>query len=96
MVAIRYQDEILSPANRQIMDSEVIGWCCSSNLTGDHGTYHSHGGAIITASGAGMSSVIMKFPFPEVEAALLINSTGGAHGNAGSVLRDAFDAAWVP
>ncbi|NIP79481.1 MAG: hypothetical protein GWM90_09800, partial [Gemmatimonadetes bacterium] len=93
MVAIRYQDEILSPANRQVMDQELVGWCCNSSLTGDHGEYHSHGGALGYSSGAGMSSAIMKFPI-EVEAALIINSVGGNHSNARTVLRDAFDAAW--
>ena len=94
---LRFNNEILSPATRKIMDEGFLGWRKSGGSpTGDHGLYLAHGGGLNYGSGAnqtGMTSCIMNFP-NGAQVALLINSLG-SYANKYSLLKDAFDNAWV-
>ena len=93
---LRY-GELLSDEMRQLMDEEFLGWRPLGNVTGEHGIYRAHGGGLCNPScsgGKGMSGAIMNFP-NNVQVVLLINSLGGVHPEKYTLLRDAYDAAWV-
>ena len=99
----RYDNSILTPAERQAMDFGFLGWNDPEEYSwtnGQHGIYRSHGGDLFynPSPRRGMDSCIMSFPLG-VQVALLINSNGGNYGGNSSyqctVLRDAYDNAWM-
>ena len=79
------------------MDDNFLGWRkVSGSPTGDYGIYLAHGGGLHYGSGnneTGMTSCIMNFP-NGAQVALLINSLG-TYGNKYTLLKEAFDNAWV-
>jgi hypothetical protein len=97
MATLRYTQQLLSTDMREemfdgflgLMDPEV--W---SMVTGDFGVYQMHGGDWYHGAGE-LHSCVVAFPIV-VEAALLINSERGEIPYQCSVLREAFDNAWVP
>ncbi len=98
MAHIRYDNTILSEANRKIMDQNYIGWaeCCKMN--GSKGEYYNHGGAITSTSGAtGMTGqmlgVMVKYP-NNVEAVLMINSNIANNVAINTIMTNAYDNAW--
>lgn len=98
MAHIRYNDEILSPSMRQLMDSNELGWSYSKSVNGEHGKYLAHGGTLFfddeeADQAREMHGCVMKFPI-QVEASLLINSSINGKQPC-SILKNAFDAAWV-
>ena len=97
MAHIRYNDDILSPANRNLMDEFFLGWMdpgdWSIDLVGDHGVYYAHGGDWVNG-GRQFHGCVMKFPI-HVEAVLLINSSENVPGYQCELLRQAFDDAYV-
>jgi CubicO group peptidase (beta-lactamase class C family) len=97
MATLRYTQQLLSTDMREEMFDGFLGlmdpedW---SMVTGDFGVYQMHGGDWYHGAGE-LHSCVVAFPIV-VEAALLINSERGAIPYQCSVLRDAFDNAWVP
>jgi hypothetical protein len=97
MATLRYTQQLLSTDMREEMFDGFLGlmdpedW---SMVTGDFGVYQMHGGDWNHGAGE-LHSCVVAFPIV-VEAALLINSERGAIPYQCSVLRDAFDNAWVP
>jgi hypothetical protein len=64
-------------------------------VDGVFGVYRSHGGDSASGPNPGMTGCMMKFP-NGLRAALQINSRGGSiGGHPCTLLRDAFDNAWV-
>jgi CubicO group peptidase (beta-lactamase class C family) len=101
MAHVRYNNSILSPANREIMDDLFLGWMDPDDwdsqgidLVGDYGAYHAHGGDWNSGDGRQFNGCVMKFPI-HVEAVLLINSSDNAPGYQCETLRQAFDDAFV-
>jgi D-alanyl-D-alanine carboxypeptidase len=94
---LRFNNQILLPEVRKMMDDGFLGWRKSSGSpTGDYGIYLAHGGGLNYGSGnkeTGMASCIMNFP-NGAQVALLINSLG-TYGNKYTLLKEAFDNAWV-
>ncbi len=106
---MRYNNAILSPAMRQVMNQNFTGWMDPANYNwgdGLWGTYHNHGGdlwwdkPLPAAAKRGMDSCVMSYP-NGVQIALLINSQGpGYLGHPNSTyqcaaLEAAFDNALV-
>jgi hypothetical protein len=98
---VRYNDKILTPAFRKLMDENYLGWMDPDpdiwNLYGDHGAYLGHRGDLNWKDKndvkiAGMTSLILNFP-NSVQVALLVNSLG-TYGSTHKVVADAFDASW--
>ena len=85
MAFIRYDDNVLSPANRALMDSDMLGWSGASS----DGKFW-HGGTLFVTGGRDYRACVMKFP-QNVEATLVINSD--VTKEQCKVLRDAFDDA---
>lgn len=97
MANLRYTNVLLSESGKDIMDDNFIGWAPSSSPNGQYGRYFGHGGSLgyTSSTGAGgMASMIMKFPI-NVEATLVINSSGGSYPGLAQLLQTAFDNAWV-
>lgn len=96
---LRYNDKILTPATRQVMNDFRLGWRPPKEygtVIGKHGSYHAHGGGLKYGSDeapVGMSSGIMDYG-NGVQVALVINSLG-TYPDKIALLRDAFDNAWV-
>ena len=99
MANIRYNDAILSPAMRGLMDTYKLGWSYNWSQNGQHGHYLAHAGALYFDTEAyperrEMQGCMMKFPI-QVEAVLLVNSSLQNNTLPCTKLRQAFDAAWV-
>lgn len=96
---LRYNDKILNPTTRQIMNDNRLGWRPPKeygSVQGKHGHYYAHGGGLKYGpddAQVGMSSGIMDYG-DGVQAALVINSLG-TYGDKIRILRDAYDNAWV-
>jgi CubicO group peptidase (beta-lactamase class C family) len=96
---LRYNDQILNPTTRALMNDNRLGWRppqVYSTVRGKHGNYYAHGGGLNYNSEGqkvGMASGIMDYG-NGVQAALVINSLG-TYGDKIRILRDAFDNAWV-
>jgi len=98
MANIRYNDAILSPAMRSLMDTHKLGWSYNWSQNGDHGLYLAHAGALYFDNEdypdrREMQGCVMKFPI-HVEAVLLVNSSLENNTLPCTKLRQAFDAAW--
>jgi CubicO group peptidase (beta-lactamase class C family) len=91
---LRYNNKILTPATRKMMDENMLGWRTGGSVKGDHGLYLAHGGGLNNSQGVlFMSTCIMNYP-NGVQVSLLINS-GGTFGDKYKLLGNAFDNAWV-
>ena len=104
MAYLRYTDVVLSAETRKAMDTGFFGWADPSQrsyATGAFGTYHSHAGDWVRPPQPGLPGAgeahtcIMKFHI-NVEVSLVINSQRGFSGSQCTVLRNAFDASWIP
>ena len=106
---MRYDDSILSPAMRDVMNENFTGWMDPADYDwgdGTWGTYHNHGGDLIydgnrpSSRRRGMDSCAISYP-NGVQVSLLINSQGvGYPGHPNSTyqcaaLEAAYDDAWV-
>jgi CubicO group peptidase (beta-lactamase class C family) len=101
---MRYTDAVIDDSIRNLMNEDFLGWLnpvtfagfvVSPDVEGDWGIYRAHGGDSASAAVPGMTSCMMNFPI-NVEAVLLINSrANNFSGHACTVLRDAYDDAWV-
>jgi len=96
MVHIRYDDMLLSPANRAIMDKNHFGWCESGIMIGSKGSYYNHGGSIEWDTGTikgNMRGLVVKYP-NNIEAVLLINSDIANGNYITTIMTQAYDDAW--
>ncbi len=99
MAHLRYDDKILKPATRKLMDDNFLGWedpAAWKQFQGDYGNYLGHGGGLNYGKAetlVGMNSVIINFP-SDIQGVLLINSLGN-YPHKAQLMRDAFDAAIV-
>ncbi|MGH2437373.1 MAG: serine hydrolase domain-containing protein, partial [bacterium] len=98
---LRFNPAILSPATRDLMDDNFLGWLDPANGfswgNGAFGLYHNHGGDYWGPGGSGgpgVRSCFMDFHIA-VQASVLINSRSGNHPQQCQLLTDAFDNAWV-
>ena len=107
---LRYNDNILTPATRRIMNAFHLGWM--QKVEGEHGEYYSHGGDLFYNPKVNQPDEIniddtVAIPvgrngmtgcimdYPNgTQVALLVNSLGTYQSKRG-LLRDAFDNAWV-
>ena len=95
----RYNNNVLSPSARQLMDFNFLGWMDPANYSwgnGMYGIYRNHGGDLLYSPTPwkGLDSCVMNFPLT-VQASLLINSSGGSYPYQCRLLQDAFDNAWT-
>ena len=96
---LRYTEDIVSDETKDLMNAGSLGWLnpvvFSGFVEGVFGVYRAHGGDSALGAVQGMSGCMMNFHIV-VEAVAMINSRGGnIGGHACTVLRDAFDNAWV-
>ena len=98
MSTLRNTEQLMSSQMREQMQDNFLGLMNPADgygsANGAFGTYFTHGGDWYHGSGQ-LHSCVMAFPIV-VEASLLINSERGAMSYQCTVLRDAFDNAWVP
>ena len=96
---IRYNNDILSAVNRDIMRDNYIGWSENGTLNGEHGEYFNHGGSINSSDPTGanlgnMRGLIVQFP-NNVDLAVMTNSEiGAADLSIRTVVLNAYDNAW--
>jgi CubicO group peptidase (beta-lactamase class C family) len=90
MAYIRYDDTMLSPANRLLMNSDRIGWDTLSNTNSSNrlGKFW-HGGDWYVGSDREMHACVMKYP-NNIEATLIVNSDIVGGKNQCTVLKDAY------
>lgn len=101
MAHLRYDDKILKPASRKLMDDNMLGWedpAAWKQFQGLYGNYLGHGGGLSYNTAkpettVGMNSVIINYP-SGIQGVLLINSLGN-YPHKAQLMRDAFDAAIV-
>jgi CubicO group peptidase (beta-lactamase class C family) len=96
---VRYNDKILSPATRKLMDENYLGWMDPAewDLNREHGAYLGHRGDLNWKDAnkvkvAGMTSLILNFP-NGVQVSLLVNSLG-TYASTHKAVAGAFDDAW--
>lgn len=99
---LRYDDKILAPSTRKLMDDNFLGWedpaAWKAQYQGKYGDYLGHGGFLNWNKDdpqtiVGANTAIVNFP-SGVQAVLLINSLG-SYPNKEQLLKDAFDASVV-
>lgn len=98
MAYIRYDNNILSQANRNFMEQFFLGWSEGNRMNGIKGEYYNHGGSITQTSGStgstgNMLGLIVKYP-NNVEAVILINSNIANGVSTRTIMKDAYDNAW--
>lgn len=96
---LRFTEAILDAETRDLMDELFLGWldpvAFGAYVSGTFADYRAHGGDYPLGDVPGMTGCMMNFHI-NVQASLLINSRGGnLGGHACTLLRDAFDGAWV-
>ncbi|CAN5266305.1 hypothetical protein BH10ACI1_BH10ACI1_30740 [soil metagenome] len=101
MAHLRYDDKILKPATRKLMDDNMLGWEDPNFWTqfkGKYGDYLGHGGLLnrnttTPQTTVGMVSIIINYP-SGIQAVLLVNSMGD-YPNKAQLMTDAFDSAVI-
>ena len=101
MAHLRYDDKILAPSTRKLMDDNFLGWETPAefkNFQGKYGDYLGHGGLLKYNDASddtrvGMVSIIVNFP-SGIQGVLLINSFGD-YPSKDRLMKDAFDQAVV-
>jgi hypothetical protein len=101
MVYRRYTEVLLSQESRDLMDKHFLGWHAPDpwpdSTKGVYGTYLVHGGDLYDPDGdpsREMHGCAMQFPI-QVEAVVLINSSTTLSQYQCTMLREAFENAWV-
>lgn len=100
MANVRYNDNILAPSTRKLMDDNFLGWQDPAAWTaykGKFGDYLGHGGGLNygpDSAKVGMNSIVINYP-SGYQAVLLINSLG-SYPDKRALMKDAFDQAVVP
>ena len=99
LAAVRYNDKILSPTTRKLMDANYLGWMDPGpwSLNGTYGKYLGHRGDLNwnkddPKKRVGMTSLILNYP-NGVQVAILVNSLG-TYPSIHTGMRDAFDNSW--
>jgi len=101
MSNLRYNDSILAPSTRKLMDDNFLGWETPAefkNFQGKYGDYLGHGGLLkynddAESTKVGMVSIVVNFP-DGIQGVLLINSIGD-YPAKDRLMKDAFDQAVV-
>ncbi|MEQ1646280.1 MAG: serine hydrolase domain-containing protein [Pyrinomonadaceae bacterium] len=101
MAHLRYDDKILAPSTRKLMDDHFLGWETPAefkNFQGKYGDYLGHGGLLkynddSDDTKVGMVSIVVNYP-SGIQAVLLINSFGD-YPSKDRLMKDAFDQAVV-
>jgi CubicO group peptidase (beta-lactamase class C family) len=86
--SFRYNRDILSAANRSLMNGDLAGWNKSGAVEG--GSYFEHGGDWYRGSGRETHTCLIELPHG-VNASIIVNSSSDIHRCV--VLRDAYNAA---
>ena len=93
---MNHDNSIISQETRDLMYDKQLAL---RSTTGLNGTYFSHGGDWWdgggSTNGRGFTGEMMVFPDTQVEAVIMVNCRGGNHSNLTTVLRNAYDNAWV-
>jgi len=105
---INHTDDILTPAMRELMYDNFLGWSDGgepqNEPDGEHGTYYYKGGSFCNSSanggcnGQGVRNILASFPDSNVEVIIMANSRGGnmdSSSSLRSMLRDSHDAAYI-
>lgn len=92
MAHVRYNNAVLSPANRLLMDSNRLGWSNNSNTGTSLAGKYFHGGDWLLSGGRNWHTCIMKYP-QSVEASLVVNSDITTGKTPCTILKDAFNNA---
>jgi len=100
MAGQRFDNAILSPAARQVMDNGFLGWADPNQYgaaVGDYGIYRHHGGMLLwnPQPYRGLETCIMNFP-STLQVAFVVNSVGGNTGFACSSMRFLYDSSFGP
>ena len=104
---LRYGN-ILSPTSKNLMDTKFLGWDepGATSPNNDHGVYLNHPGYYFDGNNNGLDpepnpdlprgayTVVINFPYG-VQGVLMVNNLGGGYGTAFTVLRNAFDNAFI-
>lgn len=95
MAHLRYDDNILKPETRDLMDQKRLGWKSQAKAS-EHSDYRHHTGQWHYGGqdAGGMRSIVIKFTDLKVEATLLVNCTDHPDINMSSIMVNAFDNAW--
>lgn len=99
MAHLRYDDKILKPATRKLMDDNMLGWedpAVWKQFQGKYGNYLGHGGGLSygkAEKNVGMNSVVINYP-SGFQGVLLINSLGN-YPHKAQIMKESFDAAIV-
>ncbi|MCF3110664.1 beta-lactamase family protein [Niabella sp. CC-SYL272] len=98
---LAHTEALLSKQQKQMMDSERLGWNGVFAVTG--GIAYGHGGALYADRNGvdgpqngdlGLQTLIIKMP-AGVELALSVNSVGDGWRNMYTIAKDAYNASWV-
>lgn len=98
---LTHTDNILSAAQKNLMDKNKLGWSNVFEVTG--GTAYGHNGALyvdrsniegLNKGDCGLQTMMVKFP-AKVELALGINSIDSTWRKMEDIVKAAYDAAWV-
>ncbi|MBZ4189445.1 serine hydrolase domain-containing protein [Niabella beijingensis] len=101
IVFLTHTEQLLSKQQKQMMDTERLGWNGVFAVTG--GTAYGHGGALYSDRNGvkgpqigdlGLETIIVKLP-AQVELALTINSVGDGWRNMYGLVKEAYNASWV-
>ena len=92
MANVRYNDAILSPANRLLMDTGKLGWRGGSNGSGIAAGKYWHDGFWKLGSGRELHACVMKYP-NNLEATLVINSSQTSGQSTCRILQNAYQEA---
>ena len=90
---LRNTENLLSAEARATMQEDFLGYSETTSASGAFGVYYMHGGDWNHNPGE-LHTCIAAFPI-EVEVGLVINSERGAIPSQCTLLRIAFDNAWV-
>lgn len=95
MAHLRYDNNILKPETRELMDQKRLGWQPASKAS-EYSDYRHHSGQwhYGNQNAGGMRSIVIKFTDLKVEASLLVNCTDHPDIVMSKIIVEAFDNAW--
>lgn len=103
MAFLAHTDDILTNAQKDLMDDNLYGWDPGDSFNTLYGRVHGKDGALfwenngdnsLTAGDSGLQTWVGKFP-NDVELALSINSIGSTWRSLPTIIKNAYEAAWV-
>jgi len=103
MAYLAHTNDVLTTAQKSLMDNNVLGWDPNDSFTSSHGKVFGKDGALFTdnngdnvmsAGDSGLQTWVGKFP-NGVELALSITSRASGSRNLSNIVSIAYEAAWV-